>query len=74
VAAESSQTGLTGLGSVRYRRILELSFEQPGLIAEMAVKEEQQGKRGQVLASLDEMGALNAVSPARPRWRPRRTR
>jgi membrane fusion protein (multidrug efflux system) len=54
VMAEASQAGLTGLGSVRCRRTLELSFEQPGLIAEMAVEEGQQVKRGQVLARLDD--------------------
>jgi hypothetical protein len=36
VAAEPAQAGLTGLGSVRCRRTLELSFEQPGLVAEVA--------------------------------------
>jgi membrane fusion protein (multidrug efflux system) len=54
VIAEASQSALAGLGSVRCRRTLELSFEQPGLIAEMAVEEGQQVKRGQTLARLDD--------------------
>ncbi len=64
VTAEQAQAGLTGLGSVRCRHTMELSFEQPGLIAEVAVEEGQLVKRGQVLARLDDR-VLKAESAAR---------
>lgn len=52
--AEETGGSLGGLGSVRCRQSLELSFETTGLISQVLVQEGDQVKKGQVLARLDD--------------------
>jgi membrane fusion protein (multidrug efflux system) len=52
--AEEAGGGLSGLGSVRYRQSLELSFEATGMISQVLVEEGDLVQKGQVLARLDD--------------------
>jgi membrane fusion protein (multidrug efflux system) len=52
--AEEAGGSLSGLGSVRCRQTLELSFEATGLISQVLVDEGDLVQKGQVLARLDD--------------------
>ncbi len=52
--AEEAGGGLSGLGSVRCRQSLELSFDSTGLISQVLVQEGDLVQKGQVLARLDD--------------------
>ena len=67
VNREGSKRSLTGLGSVKCPKSVDLGFEIPGVISEILVREGDRVERGQVLAKLDQtvVDADVAVQKAR---------